>query len=143
MERKIDRQNLNNEDKYLLFKGLAEIRFREVYYIKLPNKLRKKYINEGIKYSQEALKINSDSVEVNFYLGVFYYKNSKPKDIEAKKQFLKVIDLDSENTDAYIALSELYYRNGNKSRAGFYADKALKIDPVNERAKFMQNFSKE
>ena len=99
------------------------------------------YINEGIKYSKEALRIYPDSKEANFYLGIFYYKNPEPSDVDAKNQFLKVIDLDPNNIDAYIALAELYYKHRNKKKARYFAEQALRIDPANDRAKFILSVS--
>lgn len=130
---------IDNEDKYLLFKGLTEVRYKEAYYTRLSDELRNKYITEGIKYSKKALEIYPDSGEVNFYLGIFYYKNINPSDVKAKDHFLKVIAVDQDNVDAYIALSELYEKHKNKSKAISYAEKALEIDPASDRAKFILN----
>ncbi|MDY6933653.1 MAG: tetratricopeptide repeat protein [Spirochaetota bacterium] len=131
----------DNEDKYLLLKGLVETRYKEVYYQSLPKEIRLNYINDGIKYSKEALRIYPNSKEVNLYLGMFYYKNPEPNDIDAKNQFLKVIDLDPNNIDAYIALAELYYKHRNNKKARQYAEQALRIDPLNKRAKFIISIS--
>ncbi len=133
---KLKRRPYDNEDKYLLYKGLAEVRFKQAYYIKLPDHLRNKFINEGIDYCKQALTINPDSKEVNYYLGIFYYKNSQPQDVMAKEQFLKVIMLDHDNIEAYLALAELYDKHENKSKAASFAEQVLKIDPMNDRAKY-------
>ncbi|MFH0977381.1 MAG: tetratricopeptide repeat protein [Spirochaetota bacterium] len=131
------RRLYDNEDKFLLYKGLAETRFKQVYYTKIGNELRSKYINDGIEFSKKALQIYPDSKDVNYYLGVFYYKNSQPSDALAKEQFVKVIELDQENVEAYLALAELYDKHNNKPKAVFYAEQALKLDPVNDRVKFI------
>ena len=130
---------IDNEDKYFLFKGMAEVRFREAYYTRIPDDIRNKYIRDGIEYSKLALEIFPDSKEVNFYLGIFYYKNSNPSDIKAKEYLLKVISLDQNNIDAFIALAELYEKHKNKDKAISYAEQALKIDPANDKAKFILN----
>jgi Tfp pilus assembly protein PilF len=129
----------DNEDKFLLYKGMCQVRFNEAYYTSIPDNLRNNYIKEGMEYSLKALEIFPDSREVNFYLGVFYYKNINPSDEKARNQFLKVIGIDSENADAFIALAELYEKHNNKDRALSYAEQALKVDPANDRAKLIYN----
>ncbi len=131
----------DNEDKYLLLKGMAEVRFDEVYFKEIPDNLRTKYIGEGIQYSKEALEVYPDSKDVNFYLGTFYYKNPEPDDVKAKKQFLRVIEIDPDFVSPYVSLSELYFKHKNKDKARLYADKALKLDPANERARFIHNLT--
>jgi tetratricopeptide (TPR) repeat protein len=131
------RRLYDNEDKFLLYKGLAETRYKQVYYTKIGADLRNKYTNDGIEYCKKALQIYPDSKDVNYYLGVFYYKNIEPSDALAKDQFVKVITLDQENVEAYLALAELYDKHNNKSKAVFYAEQALRLDPVNDRVKFI------
>lgn len=131
----------DKEDKFTLLIGMAEVRFREVYYENIPDDLRSKYIKEGIKYSREAIEVYPDSKDANYYLAVFYYKNTEPDDLQAKNQFLKVIELDPDRIEAYVALSELYHKHRNKEKARFYADLALKKDPANERAKHLLKLS--
>ena len=131
----------DREDKFCLLLGMAEVRFREAYYENINDDLRKKYITEGIKYSKEALEIYPDSKDANYFLAVFYYKNTEHDDLLAKKQFIRVIELDPDNIDAYLSLSKLYYDHGNKEKSRFYADLALKKNPANERAKFLINLS--
>ncbi len=125
----------DNEDKYLLLKGLTETRFRQVYEAyEVPSHLRKKYIEDGISYAAEALKLYPESKEIHYYLGVFYYKREAPDDVKAKEIFLKLITLDPLNIDAYIALSHLYNKHRNKAKARFYAEQAIRIDPANPQA---------
>ncbi len=131
----------DREDKFSLLMGMAEVRFREAYYENITDELRAKYIKEGIRYSKEALRIYPESKEANYYLAVFYYKSASPDDLQAKNQFLRVIELDPENVDAYVALSELYYKHRNKEKSRFYADLALKKNPANQRARFLLNLS--
>jgi len=127
----------DNEDKYLLLRGLVETRYKDLNYKKISNELRLRYTREGIKYSKEALKIYPKSKEVNFFLGMFYYKSPESPDVKAKEQFLKIIDLDPLNVDAYVALSELYYKHENEKKSRYYAMEALKIEPTNEKAGHM------
>jgi tetratricopeptide (TPR) repeat protein len=134
---KQERRLYDNEDKYQLYKGLTEVRFKQAYYVKTTDVLRARYIKDGIEYSKKALNIYPDSKEVNYFLGMFYYKNTEPSEVLAKDQMLKVITLDENNIEACLALAELYDKHDNKEKAISYAEQALKIDPANDRAKFL------
>lgn len=136
--REIDRI-YDNEDRYLLLKGLARTRYRMAYEYTISNTARKGLISEGIKYAEEALKIYPDSREVNLYLGMFYLKNPEPQDVKAKTQFLKVIQVDPMNADAYLALAELYRKHENTGKAREYARKALEVRPDSVEARRLIN----
>jgi tetratricopeptide (TPR) repeat protein len=129
------RRLYDNEDKYLLMKGMVEARYRGLRHYKLPLELMQKFKSEGIKYSREALEIYPDSKEVNFYLGMFYYLKPEPSDVDAKSQFLRVIEFDPGQVEAYVNLAVLYKKHKNDKKAEFYAKEALKIDPANKRAR--------
>ncbi len=138
--RQIDRL-YDREDKYLVLKGLVEVRYIQVYEQILDNRLKKEYISEGINYARKALEIFPNSRDVNLYLGMFYFNNPEPDDVKAKDQFLKVVEIDPLNTDAYIALAELYQKHRNGKKAFLYARKALHIDPNNMRARQILNLT--
>jgi Tfp pilus assembly protein PilF len=127
----------DNEDKYLLFKGMAETRYQEAYFTLIKDAEKQKYIKEGIKYAKEALALNPSSKEINFYLGIFYYKNSEPSDADARNYLVKVLELDPENVEACIVLAELYHNHKNNEKSKQYAQMALKLDPANKKAKFL------
>ncbi|MFW5770670.1 MAG: tetratricopeptide repeat protein [Spirochaetota bacterium] len=132
---------VDNHEKYILLSSFARLRYKQVYNYELPSDLRKKYIEEGITYSSMALEYKPDSVEVLYMLSVFNYKNPDPSDVKAKEYLMKVVKLDSKHADAYTALAELYYRHKNNEKAAMYAEKALKIDPSSERARFIYKIS--
>lgn len=139
----------DNEDRYLLLKGMTEVRFRETYYSYLPANQRKKFRKEGIRYGLEALKVYPESEIVNYYLGRFYYKKSTMPENEdriAKKYFLKVLEKNPHHSDANTALSELYFKHKNREKARFYASQALKGDPKHRRArqilKYLDKYNK-
>ena len=136
--REIDRI-YDNEDRYLLLKGLARTRFRMAYEYTISSTARKGLISEGIRYAEEALKIYPDSREVNLYLGMFYLKNPEPQDVKAKTQFLKVIQVDPMNAEAYLALAELYRKHENNGKAREYARKALEVRPDSVEARRLLN----
>lgn len=140
----------DNEDRYLLLRGMAEIRFRETYYSYLPGSRREKLRKEGIRYAREALKIYPESTDVNYYLGRFHYrKTSMPEnqDRTARDYFLKVIKKNPNHVDANIALSELYFKHKNREKARHYAQQALNGDPRNRRArqliKYLNQYNRE
>ena len=131
IERLYDRQ-----DRYNLLKGMVDVRNRAIDRdMAIPNNMKKRYKEEAIKYSQQALRLHPDSKEVNFYLGMIYFKGPDPSDVKAKKQFLKVIELDPGNAEAYTNLAVLYQKHRNKRKAKLFADKALEIDSSMERAR--------
>ena len=128
----------DNEDRYRLLKGMADIRFREVFQSYLPEEKREGLKNEGIAYCKEALAVYPDSVEINYFLGRFFYRKStmpEDEDRTARDYFLKVVELQPQHVKANVALSELYFKHRNREKARFYASRALKDDPRNERAR--------
>ncbi len=125
----------DNEDRYRLFRGLVHVRFEEVYNTGVPEKLKKKFREEGISFAHEALKIYPESVEVNYMLGYFNYRTPNPSDTKARDYFLKVVELDPEHVDAYVCLSELYLKHKNKEKSRSYAEKALQCDPSNVKVR--------
>ncbi|MCU0848154.1 MAG: tetratricopeptide repeat protein [Spirochaetes bacterium] len=122
------------ENRYDLLRGMAEIRFHQLYYEGLPAGFRDRYMLDGVKYCAEALQANPDSVQVNYMLGVFYSRRQDPMDEKARDCFLKVIELDPMHAKACIALSELYFKHDNYEKARTYAEMALKAEPTNKRA---------
>ncbi len=131
----------DREDKFQLLKYMTETRFKQAYNTDIKEDLKNKYITEGISYSREALSLNPDSEDIHYYLGVFYYKNSNPSDVDSKNHLMKAIEKDPENINAFILLAELYYRHKNMLKSRQYAESALKIDPSNERAKFIRSLT--
>ncbi len=130
----------DNADKYLLLESMAEINFRQAYESFIPQKLKEKYRAEGIKACKEALRIYQKSEKMYYYLGVFSFQSSNPDDKAAKDYLLKVIDLNPVHANAYVALSELYYRHENMNKARMYAEKAIDADRANKRAQQMIKF---
>ena len=134
---------VDKQDYYELLYLMAKTRYIEAYETNIPKKLKEHYLKEGMKYANEALSINPEAVELLYMLGVMYYKSPEPDDVAAKKTFEKIIELDPTHIDAYIALSELYLKHKNKDKASYYSQKALTIDPANERARFLYRMTKE
>ena len=127
----------DNEDRFILLKSLAEIRAIEAYKNINIFDNRVKFRKEGIKYCKEALRINKNSVDVNYLLGEFYYRkidNTSDDEKLAKDMFLKVLELDQNHAGANIRLSELYLKHNNKEKGLYYAKKAAESDPSNQKA---------
>ncbi len=133
----------DREDRYNLLKSMAETRYREAYFTRISGELRSKYINEGIRYAEEALAMHGESREAHFFLGMFHFRNPDRSDIKARDHMIKVLELDPENVDACLVLAELYYNHGNKAKAGSFAEQALKIDGTNERARFIKRLAEQ
>lgn len=134
--RTINRLN-DREDRFLLLRNIAEIRYREIYESFIPESLKEQYRNEAIRVCREALRIYPGSERMNYYLGIFHYRSPNPDDRKAKDYFLKVLELNPGHAGALVGLSELYYRHDNKDKARLYAQKALASESGNERARAM------
>ncbi len=133
----------DNEEKYLLLKGMTKAKYRMAYEFTMPNAARKAHVQEGIKYAEEALKIYPDSRDVNLYLARFYFKGPEYEDVKAKNQFLKVLEIDPQNTEACLALAELYRKHDNDEKALFYARRAIETNPNADAArKLLQKLEK-
>ena len=127
----------DNEDRFVLLKSLAEIRAIEAYKNINIFENRVKFRKEGIKYCKEALRIQKNSVEVNYLLGEFYFRNidnTVNDEKLARDAFLKVIELDKSHSGANMRLSELYLKHNNKEKGLYYAKKASESDPSNQKA---------
>ena len=130
----------DNEDKFLLLRSIADIRFREIYESFIPATQKEKYREEAIKICKEALQVYPQSERMNYYLGVFHYRTPKPDDKKARDYLLRVMDLNPSNAEASVALSELYFRHDNVEKARMYAQKALESDRTNSRAQKMLKY---
>ncbi|MBP7735792.1 MAG: tetratricopeptide repeat protein [Spirochaetes bacterium] len=130
----------DNEDKFILLRSIAEISYRNVYETFMPRKLKEKYRDEGMKACKDALRIYPKSERMYYYLGVFSFRTSDPDDRAAKDYLLKVIELNPSHANAYVALSELYYRHDNMIKARMFAEKAIEADNGNIRAQKMLKY---
>jgi tetratricopeptide (TPR) repeat protein len=130
----------DNEDKYLLLKGLVDVIYKEVYHTSnLNNAMKKKFISQGVTYCREALNVYKKSFEMNYYMAMFHYQGPETDHRVAKDYFLKVIELKPDHAESYAALSNLFFMHGNKDKARMYLDKALEIDKFNPDARRMLN----
>ncbi|MBN2160080.1 MAG: tetratricopeptide repeat protein [Spirochaetes bacterium] len=130
----------DNEDKFILLRSMAELRYREVYESFLPDKMKERSRKDGMKLCGEALLIYPESDTMHFYLGVFNYRSPVSDDKAARDHFLKAVEINPSHAEAYVALSELYYRHENIGKARMYAEKALQADHENRRARQLLNY---
>ena len=127
----------DNDDKFTLLKSLAEIQEIEAYRNVNSFENRIKFRNEGIKFCKEALRINKNSVDVNYLLGEFYMRkidSVTDDDKLAREMFLKVVELNPLHSGANLRLAELYIRHNNSEKGLHYAKKALETDRSNQKA---------
>ncbi|MCP4132376.1 MAG: tetratricopeptide repeat protein [bacterium] len=132
----------SNEDKYLLYRGMGDVRFREASYAEdVSSKLKEKYRKEGIRYYKEALKLHSSSYEIYYSMGLLYVQtfdsSVKPDYKQAKKCFEKALKINPAHEDALMRLSSLYKMHNNFTKAEKYAKRALKLNPSNRNARDM------
>jgi len=87
---------------------------------------------------QYLFQVISDSKDDNLLikaqtlLGKIYIKEEKYD--EAKDLFLKVLDKDSNSTDAHYSLGLIYEKNGDVTKARAQWRKVLKIDNTHEES---------
>lgn len=127
----------DKEDKFILLKTLAEVRFIETYDNYNINSNRIKFRKEGIVYCRDALKLNPESVDVNFILAEFYYRGIGSDNIneeDARDRYQKVIELQPLHSRANFRLANYYIKNNKTKMAHFYARKAVEGDPANQEA---------
>ena len=127
----------DREDRFLLLRHIAEIRYREIYESFIPESLKERYRAEAIKMCREAIRVYPESERMHYYLGVLHYRTPNPDDRKARDYFIKVLELNPGHAGALAALSELYFRHDNMDKARMYAEKALESERDNAIARAM------
>lgn len=80
------------------------------------------------------------SNERNMMLQAFIYQRTGKAD-EAKKAYLKIVELNPKNPDAYVVLGKTAYNDSKFSEAAEYFKKALAINPADTNTHFMMGLS--
>lgn len=127
----------DNEDRFILLSTLAELSYIEAYTNYNTASIRERFRSEGIRYSREALRVNSHSADMHFLLGEFYYKNfdrSDVQDKDARDSYLKAVAANPGHSMANLRLAMLYIKHKNIEKGVFYARKAIDADPDNSEA---------
>ncbi len=126
-----DLNNLyDNQDKFLVLKTLAEIRFIETYdqYNIMKNKVA--FRKEGIDFCKKALKIDEQSTDMLYLLSEYYYRDFSRKDDNlARETLLKLLKQNESHSKGALLLARLYIKHGNKEKGLLYARQALKYSP--------------
>ncbi len=127
----------DNEDRFVLLKTLAEVRFIETYdnYNIPANRI--KFRKEGIGYCREALRINPSSVDMNFLLAEYYYRGveqGSSNDEDARDRYQMVLELQPLHSKANLRMANYCMKNNKMKMAHFYAKKAVEGDPGNQEA---------
>ncbi len=93
---------------------------------------------EAIYTLNEALRIDKSNFRYHLLLGKAQAKFPHLKK-DAEISFLKSIEIESWNPDAYFELGKLYLSEGMKIRARIMLEKAVSMDPQNEEAHRLLN----
>ena len=109
---------IDKEDLYFLYFLGSKIKYYEV---NTNNKIND--IEDGIKYSESAIKLNKSSFEAYYLAGYFYYQLSLSKrertddEIKSVSYLLKSIELNKDNTNSLLIIAKIYKNNDNKDKA--------------------------
>jgi len=84
------------------------------------------------KSIREALKYEEKDINLRLHLGLFLMEQGKFD--EAKEEFIRVLDINPQNTMALTAMGNFFFTAGNMEKAEVYCKKALEINPSMEMA---------
>lgn len=129
--------------KFELLKNMAYARYKMIYEhvnsVKQPGKNpddeRKRFTSEALRFADKALKLNKNDYELYYYLGRLNYETSSPDDKKSKDCLLECLNQNPEYYPAMNILAKLYLKHGNRTKAGEYAENALKLNPGNTEAR--------
>lgn len=88
-------------------------------------------LNKSLESYQEAVKIKEDP-EYYFDIANVYYAQGELG--EAQKYYLKVIELDSNATNAYLNIANILLDANKVLESKIYYDRVLEIEPYNSNA---------
>lgn len=94
--------------------------------------LEQKRFKEAESILEALLKSNPEDPDVLYNLGMLYTEMNKPE--KGVKTLLKCIEVDSDYSNAHVALGFAYYKLHNSNTAKEYFLKGLQIDPTNPYA---------
>lgn len=95
----------------------------QTYYQIGDKKSAEEYLMRGINISRDA----AVSQKARFLLGDIYFQNKEY--LKAEEQYLKILESNSQNPDAYFYLGEIYSALGDTVKARASWRKTLRIDP--------------
>lgn len=96
-------------------------------------KMEGKKIEEALKSLRKSVEISPSLYEARFHIANIYaMKGEHDRAIDEYKQLLKLFP---DNEDIQFNLAVCYFQNKNYKLAGNHAEKAVKINPNNKKAK--------
>jgi len=92
---------------------------------------------EALKFAKASVKVNNESEMAHYNLGTIIYDKKDTRTYEdAKNAFNKVIDLNSKNYNANIALGNIHFEEENIDAAFKYFNNAIELRPESGQAHF-------
>ena len=92
---------------------------------------------EALKFAKASVKVNNESEMAHYNLGTIIYDKKDTRTYEdAKNAFNKVIDLNSKNYNANIALGNIHFEEENIDAAFKYFKNAIELRPESGQAHF-------
>ena len=83
--------------------------------------------DQALNYLKSALEMDPNNFSINYNMGIFYRKFKKIN--EAKDFFEKSISLNKDFKEGFNSLGDIYYEEGNFSKANEYYTKSFNLDP--------------
>ena len=83
--------------------------------------------DQALNYLKSALEMDPNNFSINYNMGIFYRKFKKIN--EAKDFFEKSISLNKDFKEGFNSLGDIYYEEGNLSKANEYYTKSFNLDP--------------
>jgi tetratricopeptide (TPR) repeat protein len=93
------------------------------------------FVDKAQKALDNAVTFLADK-DRNYMLQAFIYQKTGKTD-QAKKMYLKIIELNPKNADAYVVLGKTAFNAASYSEAAGYFSKALEINPADTSTQFI------
>jgi non-specific serine/threonine protein kinase len=92
---------------------------------------KKEYLDNGLKYAGEALRLNPDSSEGHFVTGNLFIFSVLGKIKKGVVHLRRALEVDPNNSEAAFHLAGVYLMLGKTADAAPLIEKQLSIDPLN------------
>ncbi len=122
------------EEKLLIIEDKPSPELAEKKFSEAKGLLASGLIWDAILLLKEAVRINSGNPQYYLYLGKAQVKIPSMRR-EAEVSFLKSIEIEKWNPDAFLELGKLYLSEGMKMRAKSMLEKVLTLEPQNDEAR--------
>ena len=141
-QKKVKKDRFTWWQSLLLLIGTLAICLTAGYYISdrfLWEKSDSAQITEQINYYKEEVNRKPNDPEIRVQLGYSYFLKKDYK--EAIKQYQTAVSLDKKYYDAYLNLSIVYDKQGDHDKALQYAQKSIKISPLDYKGHLLKGKS--